>query len=227
MRKNMFFRTALAVGLVLVAGFIAFFITTDFKEVISGNAVAQVYIQETPHVNCSISLKEGINHVSFFCEEGSRSLEEALIDINNESLNYTSIYVFNAANLNDSWSSYNPSLPGWATQSISSLNRRAGYIVVMSTSGVYANDGYLFSNNNIILQKNWNFIGYPTNGVANISSVLSSINGKYVRVESYQVLNGSNYWRNYTPGNSGNLTIMESGIGYWMLMNDSASITIG
>lgn len=221
MKKEIFLSAILAVFLVLVSGFVAFIISSDSGNDLTGYAVSQVYVQMTPPENCSIDLKEGINMVSFYCEEGIGSLNESLVDENGAVLDYKAVFVFNPNNLNDSWSSYNPSVPLWATQSLSSLDRRKGYAIILNAPGRYYNEGYEFTSTNINLVEGWNFIGYPKKDSKNVSLVLASLDGYYEKVESYQVVGGNNEWKLYIPGVGGTLTTMEPMIGYWIFVNES------
>lgn len=226
MRKNIILRTFLAVALVLVVSFVSFILTSDFNDFISGRSVAQVRIDQANATNCSVQLKQGVNMVSFYCEPGFILLNKSMVDASNASLDYYAVFLFNPNNLNDSWSSYNPSLPAWATQSLSTLNRRSGYAVVMNTQGEYFHDGYRFANTRIPLQTGWNFIGYPSDVEKNISEALYQLDGNYTLVEAFQVLNGSNAWRSYVPGTGGTLEWMEPMVGYWIFMNTSQNLVI-
>jgi len=226
MIKNTIFRMSLAIVLVVMAGFVAFLSPSDMKNIITGKATSMVYIYETPKVNCSIYLKEGINMVTFSCDGGELSINQSLKNRTNSTLNYYAMFMYNPNNLNDSWSSYKEGLPNWTTQSIDKFDRRKGYAVVMNSPGTYYGDGYKFTNTVIPLYVGWNFIGYPTDVVQNMSTILSQIDGKYVRVEAYQNYTGNNYWRSYPNSTSEVLENFEPMIGYWVLMNDTGSLTI-
>jgi hypothetical protein len=76
----------------------------------------------------------------------------------------------------------------------------------------------------ISLKQHWNLISIPVQPTdTSISSVLSSINGKYLAVYAYD---GNNY-EAYIPGASSNpLKKIEAGRGYWVYMNDAATLTV-
>ncbi|MGV8169324.1 MAG: hypothetical protein ACP5N3_04680 [Candidatus Nanoarchaeia archaeon] len=226
MRKNIILRTVMAVVLVLVISFISFILTSDFNDFLSGRAVAQVYITPANITNCSVILKQGVNTVSFFCVDETKSINESMKNVYDSGLNYYAIFSYNPNNINDSWSSYNPGLPSLAVQSIHSLDRRKGYAVVMNSQEEFFSDGYRFTNTRISLQNGWNFIGYPSDVEANISEVLAAIEGEYTKVETYQIINGSNYWRDFIPGVGGDLDTMEPMIGYWIFMNETDILII-
>jgi hypothetical protein len=80
------------------------------------------------------------------------------------------------------------------------------------------------SNNFILgLSSGWNLVSVPIETGDTISNVLSPINGKYAAVYAYD---GQTY-ESYVPGSSNNtLTHLNAGRGYWIFMNEAASLTI-
>jgi hypothetical protein len=218
--------TLFAVILVLSIGLVSFIIVPGGENLISGKATAQVYIYETPEKGCAVNLTEGINMVSFYCETGDSSINDALIDINNNSLNYSAVFIYNPNDPLDSWSSFNPSLPSWAVQALSSLNRRSGFVIQMNETGEYYKSGYRFMSTTIDLHSGWNFIGYPSDVEINITDALVQINGMYTQVETYTPVNGTKTWLYHVPPSSGTLLNMAPMVGYWIYMNQDAQIVI-
>jgi hypothetical protein len=75
----------------------------------------------------------------------------------------------------------------------------------------------------IKLRSGWNLISLPRQPLnTDISSVLSSISGKYTVVYAYD---GTNY-QGHVPGSNEGLSKMEAGRGYWISMNEAADLTI-
>ena len=77
----------------------------------------------------------------------------------------------------------------------------------------------------IYLDEGWNLISLPLQPSDNdIAEVLSSVKDQYASVWAY--VSGS--WKVYDPGDSGlsDLTSMESGWGYWLDMNESATLVV-
>lgn len=216
----------LAVVLVLAAGIFSFIVVPEGENLISGRATAQVYIYETPEKGCAVNLTEGINMVSFYCETGDSNISDSINDRNNNSLNYDSVFSYNPNDPLDSWSSYNPSLPSWAVQSISSINRRNGYAIIMNEDGEYYKRGYRFASTTIPLQTGWNFIGYPSDAEINITDALTQIDGMYTRVETYTPVGGVKTWLYHTPPSGGTLSNMAPMVGYWIYMTQSAQIVV-
>jgi hypothetical protein len=90
-------------------------------------------------------------------------------------------------------------------------------ILVMTTS-VHA------ENATIQLNTGWNLISIPVSpGSTSISSVLS---GAMSKIEAVYAYNGTSY-EAFVPGESSNtLTTIESGRGYWVYLNDSATLNV-
>jgi hypothetical protein len=76
----------------------------------------------------------------------------------------------------------------------------------------------------IPLSKGWNLISLPLQPIAlDIPTALSSINGKFTNLYAYD---GTQYL-GFIPGSSSNqLTKMEIGRGYWILMKEAADLVI-
>jgi hypothetical protein len=72
----------------------------------------------------------------------------------------------------------------------------------------------------------WNMISIPVDPTNdNINNVLSAISGKYQVVYDYDAASGK--YRGYVPGAASNeLTKLRSGSGYWIYMNDAATLTV-
>jgi hypothetical protein len=218
--------TVLAVFLVIAAGILSFVLVPRGEDMLSGKVITQVYVYETPAEGCAVNLTQGINMVSFYCETGDSSLNDSLQNRNNESLDYNAVYVYNPNDPLDSWSSYNPSLPSWAVQSVSSLNRRNGFVIRMNQNGEYYKDGYRFMNTGIDLSPGWNFIGYPSDVEINITTALTQIAGKYTRVEAYTPVNETKTWLYHVPIVGGTLSNMTPMVGYWIYMTESAHLNV-
>ena len=81
---------------------------------------------------------------------------------------------------------------------------------------------------NITLAAGWNLISLYLQPIdARFSSVLSSIEGKYDSVWTYDAATGQ--WHRYTVGAPpflNDLGEMESGVGYWIMMNQPATLIV-
>jgi len=82
---------------------------------------------------------------------------------------------------------------------------------------------------NITLHEDWNLISLPLiPESSNITDVLAGVTGANVtQVWAYDpTLLPGNPWLSHIPGVGGNLTTMEDGIGYWVVANGEATLTV-
>ena len=226
--KNTIIISGLAALLILGLGITSFMVAERLENSITGKAIATAYIYQSPPEVCSVFLDEGLNLVSFNCEDQIGPLNKSLSDANNNTLDFIAVFSYKPNNPLDAWDSYNPHLPNYTIQTIDHLDRRKAYWVIMNTSGTYSKDGLEFGSTTLSLAQGWNFIGYPSGTTRNITEVLDSINGSYERVETYKRINPGDpkEWVEHIPPSSGNLTEMIPMEGYWIYMNESRSLVI-
>jgi len=207
--------TLLLILIVLILLAVVFIFSSPiFLEVINkitGNTVTSAYIYETPPENCTVELQEGMNIVSFYCETGVGTINESFTNASNESLNYSYFFRYNPTDRNDSWDSYNPSLPDWVVQGFDRLNRKEGYYVYMNENGTYFREGLRFTTTSIKLYAGWNYVGYPSIETRNVTSALESIKNDFTRVVAYD-----EGWLTYDNITGGDLEYFVPGKGYWI-----------
>jgi hypothetical protein len=76
----------------------------------------------------------------------------------------------------------------------------------------------------IQLKKNWNLVSFPLQpSNTDVASVLAGINGSYTAIYSW---NGTSYESYYPDSSSNTLTKLIAGRGYWVFMEEPASIQI-
>lgn len=197
--------------LIIAISGIAFYLGPPTEKLL-GNTLAQVYVNPLPASNCSLILEQGKNLVSFYCELGVYHPNTALVDQNNQTLDYYAVFSYDSTDPDDHWISYNPDLPNWTKQELSVIDRKTGYWVIMNSTQTYSKEGVEFSSTDIPIRSGWNLVGYPTSESRNITLALNSIDGSYTIVETLQ--NGS--WKIYTPGTGGTLEYMEPYEAYWI-----------
>ncbi|MDF1513804.1 MAG: hypothetical protein P1S60_08350 [Anaerolineae bacterium] len=80
----------------------------------------------------------------------------------------------------------------------------------------------------IALCAGWNLIGYPSVTPKPVAEVLAPIKGKFNLVYAYDAFDVSDPWKVYDPDfpEFSNLSTMQAWQGYWILMNQSATLTI-
>lgn len=218
--------SVIAILFVIGIGFLSFYVGEKTEQMITGRAISRVYILETPPANCSVELREGLNFVSFFCEHGATSINKTLVNALNQTLDYKAVFSYVPNSPNNSWSTYNPELPDYVVHDMSNIDRYHGYWVDMNAYGNYSKVGVKFSVTNINLQPGWNMVGYPSNVDINISLGLSSINGNYTVVKSFQNVNGTYKWLTYEPSVNDSITHLQPMKAYFINATDTATWTV-
>ncbi len=226
MVKNKAKISIISIIIVLCLTMFSFYIAEDLPNLLTGRTITRVNILETPPADCEVHLAEGLNLASFYCETGERHVSNALTDENNTVLNYTAIFRFNPGDEENPWSSYNPNLPNWTIQNLNNLNRRYGYWIKMEEPGMYFREGFDFPQTTINLRRGWNLIGYPTSTERDIEDALSQISATYTRVEAYTEVDGTKTWLYHVPGGPSTIENMTPGLGYWVYMEQDATLLI-
>jgi len=222
--KNTVLISLVSIFIVIFIVGVAFFLSVDIVEMLTGRTISRANIIETVYENCSVNLYRGINYVSFPCETGMGNISVALSDINGTPLDFEYLFFYNPLVPDDPWLSFNPSLPNWTLQAnIETLNRRLGYAIYMNENNAYFREGVRFSNTIINLKKGWNLVSYPSVSVASVEVVLSSISDYFLKAYSYQLVNGSMVWLSYEKNVGGDLEFFLPGYAYWLFLSDDAS----
>lgn len=140
---------------------------------------------------------------------------------------YDIVWAYNASDAKDPWKKYIPGAPD-SVSDLKTMVPGLGYwISINSNSTVLTINGTVMDSLEIPAYTGWNLIGYPLIQSKEISTALSSISGKYDIVWTYNASDISDPWKRYAPGAVGNdLTYMTPGSGYWIKMNQSATLVI-
>ncbi len=208
-----------ALILVLTITILSFHLSQSLEYIITGKVTARAYILETVPEQCNVTLKQGINTVSFFCEAG-RPIEQALSD-NQSVFDYKAIYRYDTLNPQNPWRINNPELPEYITPGFTDIRRREGYIIVMNEERTYDYTGFLSQNTNIELKKGWNLVGYV---LRENRSVENFVDGNISRIETYDPINSE--WITYEPGGVNELQYFEPMKAYWIKAKEDVTLNI-
>ncbi|MBW2990757.1 hypothetical protein KY348_03565 [Candidatus Woesearchaeota archaeon] len=178
-------------------------------ESITGKVVTRVNITQPPVVNCSFTLYNGLNLVSFFCIPNMISPTDVVGSLSN----LEGVFDYQEGN-SDAWTIYNPNLPSFVVQDLTIMSRTEGYWIRMRANENFFLDGRVRLPNNILLVPGWNLAGYPTNQIKLVNQSFSSIDGNFTEVRTYNASSGS--FISYVPGVGGALTQTEPYYGYWI-----------
>lgn len=109
--------------------------------------------------------------------------------------------------------------------SLKNIERTYGYYIKLNESSTLEIDGVYLNKTNISLRKGWNMIGYPLNISKNLSTALSSIEGKWTMLVAFynNTLTVTNPERPYIWWGIKNLTPSR---GYWINISTDTSLII-
>jgi hypothetical protein len=192
--------------------------TVNTDSEVTGNQIVdtRVNIVPSPSANCSFQLQEGWNLVSFYCLSLYEPLSDVMASVNTS---YGSVFEYVSSNSSDPWKSYNPDLPNWTVQQLSSMGRTQGYWIYMESTADYFFEGSR-RDSSIYLQAGWNLVGYPSVTDRQINTSLSGLT--YTIVKGYDESTDS-YTVHIFNASNNTLVLFETYGGYWI--NSSSTQT--
>lgn len=202
------FRMVILLSLIIILLSVVVLISNNNS--ITGNVVnTRVTILPAPSSNCTFNLYSGWNLVSFYCIGAFASREDTLAPI---ASSYESIFSYEPSDVSDPWKSYNPNLPKWTVQQLTSMDRMSGYWIKMNDSAYYSISGFNKSTS-ISLNIGWNLVSYPTTSTVYINDSLRNVS--FTMVKYYDTL--SNKYYVYVNGSNvndfDNFSVYK---GYWL-----------
>jgi len=156
-------------------------------------------------VKQTITLKKGINLISFSVSPTDKSMENVFKDVLNQ--------VVEVKNANSFWSASQNKI----FNSLPNISDGDAYLVTMSADAIMNVSGPLVIQTSTALKKGWNLVGYPKNVQKTISSTTSSISSSLITIKTFDGY--------YQPsGSTNSLTTFDSGKGYFINANASTSV---
>jgi len=162
----------------------------------------------------TITLRQGLNLISFPNLPSDSSINTILNPILDKVI---SVLVFN----NSSWSFFDPL--NITEESLATMEPGKGYYIKMREAANLTISGTL-SHRSLFLDSGWNLVGFNSIVENNITDVLTSIDGKYLRIWAF--IDGS--WKVYDPNypDYSSLKVFKPGYGYFIAISDSCTWTI-
>ncbi len=199
----------------------------DFENAspITGRVIAadNVGVSTDPSV-VYINLTKGWNLLSIPCYYEFAHMFSVFRSIRG---NYSSMHTYNALDKSDPWKSFSTALPSFLIQDLERFDHMNDYWINMKVNKTVTIEECEYLNPvNISLVKGWNLIGYPSSTTRPIEEVLSSINGKYGMVKTYNKTDLESPYIIFVPNVVNNLKVMEPTLGYWILMLEDAELVI-
>jgi hypothetical protein len=168
---------------------------------------------------CNITLQPGWNLVSFPCLSENLGLND-FFGVYNKS--YDNLRTYVASDAQDPWKSYNPTLPPWTVQDLTSVSREGGYWIYLENKTNYYINSTLIIPSIISLQPGWNLIGYPSKTERPINDTFDQMIPNYDYVYLYNASDDLDKWKEHTWNNSlvSNQDLNYSVLyyGYWVYM---------
>ena len=205
---------------------------SDKPDIWSGDAVHVELGLTTENVNAALALvpmavniplASGWNLMSLSLDPSQAAPQDVLAGIAGQ---YEVVWAYEACDPGgDVWKRYVPNAPG---NDLTAMSGSRGYwLDATSTTGLSVT-GLRPAATSISLCTGWNLVGYPAGVERAVTTVLAGIAGKYDLVYGYDATDPAEPWKVYDPnfpvGNT--LESMQLGWGYWILMNQGATLTI-
>jgi hypothetical protein len=192
------------------------------RQSILGAVISKVYVKgiET-NKSCTLNLSSGWNLISIACIPQDTSLASVLNPIASD---YISIHEYDTGASTDNWKSYNPSMPAWVVQDLSSISEKKGYWIRIESGCLLNVNGSVLIPNTVDMAQGWNLIGYPANNSNSPQNAFSTIDGSYSIVWTYNTTQDQYLY--YTPSLAGTLTEIQPVKGYWINMTAGDTLWI-
>lgn len=189
----------------------------------TGMVVTRLSIVQINASSCNISLSTGWNLISVPCVPfDGQPVAEFLEDASGK---YASIHSYNPTDTADPWKSYNPALPNWVIQDLSSISDMKGYWINANDSFNLSIDSTITTPRTIQLISGWNLVGYPTHMQRPVNSSLATLY-PYWREIRFWNLSSSAYLTFSNSTQTGDFVNMTHYYGYWIYMTQTQNWVI-
>jgi uncharacterized repeat protein (TIGR01451 family) len=171
--------------------------------------------EKVPFDTFEISLFEGWNLISVPLLPEDTTISSVMSPISG---NYSIVWAYDAAE-GGVWKMYDPTAPIFVND-LTEIQPGKGYWIMMTANDTLPVNGTL-QDNSFQLESGWNLIGYNSLSSKPIDSALAPISGNYSIVWAYDAGDGG-VWKMYDPTAPifvNDLTEMEPGRGYWIMVN--------
>ncbi len=160
---------------------------------------SQVFVQDIVNMTCNVTLIEPWNLASTYCEPFNASIDSVFESINNT---IVSAHTYWPNESLDYWKAYNPSLPNWTVQDLTSITRLMGYWIRVSQNDTLSHNGTWYSPTFVGLWNPLTLAGYPTNTTYPVNLSLEFINTSVDTVYLYNASDTVDPWKVYVVNTS-------------------------
>jgi hypothetical protein len=169
------------------------------------------------------SLSLGWNLISLQLEPLDPAPEEVLSSIAGE---YDAVFAYEGCDPTGPWKRYDPDGGG---DDLTTMGVERGYWVHTTSSATLTLTGTLPSSMDIPLCTGWNLVGYPAQTPRPVAEALSSIEGLYTLVQTFDPADPADPWKHHDvdlPVYANDLTLMEPGMGYWIYVTAACTLSL-
>jgi hypothetical protein len=170
--------------------------------------------------SCNITVEEGFNLISSPCSQlGGINRDLFLTTVS--SLGPT-LHAYVSSDLGDPWKAYNPRLPSWVVQDLSTILDIRGYWLYVNGSGNLSVTASIISPRTTPLEQGWNLVGYPsfTEQSVNLSFATAYPYWREVRRWNFS----SSSYESFENGTqTGDFLTMQTYFGYWVYADSAVS----
>ena len=165
----------------------------------------------------AVPLQPGWNLVSVPVRPNDTSAEAVLSTIAGA---YDVVYAYDASDKAQPWKQLDPSVPSFANDLLT-IDETKGLWLHGTSATTWTFPNFTPPAGITPLHPGWNLVGYPLPDAQPIADALASIEGNYTLVYAHDAANQTDAWKMFDPAAppwSNELTQMEPGRGYWILV---------
>lgn len=180
---------------------------------------------ENGRITVAVPLQTGWNLVSLPWHPDDTSATAVLANIADQ---YDVVYGYDAFDDGDPWKRYDPQADP-SQNDLTAIDETMGLWILATEETLLSVSGSVPISVDIPLKTGWNLVGYPSLTTRSITEALSSIEGQYTLVYTYDPEDGSDPWKTYEAGAPSwvnDLTEMEPGRAYWLQVTEDCVWTV-
>ncbi len=189
------------------------------------NLVSTIEAPSAPTTSATIALRSGWNLVGLPLSPADPTPASVFAPIAGQ---LSSVYSYDGCDTVDPWKRYDPLAPPQAND-LTSVDVRAGLWIEAKAGVTLTITGVVPTGVTVPLCLGDNLIAYPSSTPQGLPDAFASIAGSYGAVYGYDSTDGADPWKTFYPngpGGSNDLTMVESGSGYWVEMSSPGVLQV-
>ncbi|MBC7265032.1 MAG: hypothetical protein H5T64_11860 [Chloroflexi bacterium] len=178
-----------------------------------------------PVATAHLPITSGWNLLSLPIEPDSPAVEDLLAPIAGA---FDLVYAYEGCDEADPWKKYDTNVPPFLND-LQDIPETVGFWLHGTSATTLPVSGHCVTEVTIHLCEGWNLVGYPLSAPKPVAVALTSIDGLYDLVYSYDASDGTDPWKKYdvnVPPFLNDLTEMRPGWGYWIHANSDCALVL-